>query len=124
MNKSSRTPLLIIFVTVFIDLLGFGIVLPLLPRYAKHFQATGWELGLLMAKAKVPAVKPEHLGTLHTLRQIVEFLCAGEPAASAVGYSPLNPAADAAGSPGVDRVLPVRGISTKIGQRGARCGRG
>jgi MFS transporter, DHA1 family, tetracycline resistance protein len=33
----SRKPLLIIFVTVFIDLLGFGIVLPLLPRYAEHF---------------------------------------------------------------------------------------
>lgn len=33
----SRKPLLIIFVTVFVDLLGFGIVLPLLPRYAEHF---------------------------------------------------------------------------------------
>lgn len=47
--KSSRTPLLIIFITVFIDLLGFGIVLPLLPRYAKHFEAGGLTLGLLMA---------------------------------------------------------------------------
>jgi len=47
--KSPRAPLLIIFVTVFIDLLGFGIVLPLLPRYAKHFQASGLTLGLLMA---------------------------------------------------------------------------
>lgn len=46
---SKRTPLAIIFVTVFIDLLGFGIVLPLLPRYAKAFNATPWELGLLMA---------------------------------------------------------------------------
>lgn len=34
---SSRKPLLVIFVTVFIDLLGFGIVLPLLPRYGEHF---------------------------------------------------------------------------------------
>ena len=33
----SKSPLLIIFVTVFIDLLGFGIVLPLLPRYGEHF---------------------------------------------------------------------------------------
>src|SRR5262249_53024193 len=33
----------------------------------------------------VPAVKPEHLGTLHTLRQIAEFLCAGEPGALATG---------------------------------------
>lgn len=45
----SRSPLLIIFLTVFIDLLGFGIVLPLLPRYGEHFDAAGWQLGLLMA---------------------------------------------------------------------------
>jgi MFS family permease len=49
LSRSSRTPLLIIFITVFIDLLGFGIVLPLLPRYAKHFHASGPTLGLLMA---------------------------------------------------------------------------
>lgn len=49
MSNSSRTPLLIIFITVFIDLLGFGIVLPLLPRYAAHFEASGRTLGLLMA---------------------------------------------------------------------------
>ena len=49
MSKSSRTPLLIIFVTVFIDLLGFGIVLPILPRYAEHFQVSKMTLGLLMA---------------------------------------------------------------------------
>jgi DHA1 family tetracycline resistance protein-like MFS transporter len=47
----SRGSLLVIFLTVFIDLLGFGMVLPLLPIYAdtlgvdKH----GVELGLLMA---------------------------------------------------------------------------
>src|SRR5262245_12281029 len=40
---------MIIFITVFIDLLGFGIVLPLLPRYAKHFNTSGPTLGLLMA---------------------------------------------------------------------------
>ncbi|MEK6261198.1 MAG: MFS transporter [Planctomycetota bacterium] len=45
----SRKPLLIIFITVFIDLLGFAIVLPLLPRYGRHFEATKFELGLLMA---------------------------------------------------------------------------
>ena len=53
MSKSARTPLLIIFLTVFIDLLGFGIVLPLLPRYAKSFQASGLTLGLLMASFSV-----------------------------------------------------------------------
>ncbi|GIX03299.1 MAG: tetracycline resistance MFS efflux pump [Planctomycetaceae bacterium] len=44
-----RSPLLIIFFTVFIDLLGFGIVLPLLPRYAEYYHASGLVLGLLMA---------------------------------------------------------------------------
>ena len=48
-TKSSKSPLLIVFVTVFIDLLGFAIVLPLLPRYASAFQATGLTIGFLMA---------------------------------------------------------------------------
>ncbi|MGQ0732782.1 MAG: MFS transporter [Acidobacteriota bacterium] len=41
------TPLAIIFVTVFIDLLGFGIIIPLLPFYAESFGATGFAVGLL-----------------------------------------------------------------------------
>lgn len=43
--------LLVIFLTVFIDLLGFGIVLPLLPNYAQQFTVdeSGWLIGLLMA---------------------------------------------------------------------------
>jgi MFS family permease len=44
-----RSSLAIIFVTVFIDLLGFAIVLPLLPRYGEYFHADGAVLGLLMA---------------------------------------------------------------------------
>ncbi len=47
--KPKKTGLLLVFVTVFIDLLGFGIVLPLLPRYGRHFHADGFQLGLLMA---------------------------------------------------------------------------
>ena len=34
---------------MFVDLLGFGIVLPLLPRYAEYFNADGLTLGLLVA---------------------------------------------------------------------------
>src|ERR1043165_10182528 len=43
--------LFIIFLTVFIDLLGFGMVLPLLPIYADSFtlDESGFTLGLLMA---------------------------------------------------------------------------
>ena len=48
MAKSSKASLGVIFVTVFIDLLGFGIVLPLLPRYGKYFEAVHL-LGPLMA---------------------------------------------------------------------------
>jgi MFS family permease len=35
--KSNRAALLIVFLVVFIDLLGFGIILPLLPRYADTY---------------------------------------------------------------------------------------
>src|ERR671925_125451 len=38
-SSSSRSALLIVFLVVFIDLLGFGIVLPLLPRFADTYVA-------------------------------------------------------------------------------------
>ncbi len=41
------SPLVIIFVTVFIDLLGFGIIIPLLPFYAETFGASAMVVGLL-----------------------------------------------------------------------------
>jgi MFS family permease len=43
-----RSPLLVIFLTVFIDLVGFGICLPLLPKYASRYGAVGWEIGAAM----------------------------------------------------------------------------
>lgn len=49
LSAPSRGSLLIIFLVVFIDLLGFGIVLPLLARYGEHFNATGIQLAVLMA---------------------------------------------------------------------------
>ena len=45
----TRKPLLVIFLTVFIDLVGFGIVLPLLPIYSDQFGAKGWMIGAIMA---------------------------------------------------------------------------
>ncbi|HMJ24292.1 MAG TPA: MFS transporter [Pyrinomonadaceae bacterium] len=50
-----RSPLLVIFITVFIDLVGFGIVIPVLPYYAEgsHFGATPREVGLLFASYSV-----------------------------------------------------------------------
>jgi MFS family permease len=44
-----KSPLVIIFLTVFIDLVGFGIVLPLLPTYSHQFGAAGWMVGGIMA---------------------------------------------------------------------------
>lgn len=41
--------MLILFLVVFIDLVGFGIVIPILPYYAKQFGASATELGWLMA---------------------------------------------------------------------------
>lgn len=51
MEGPSRGSLSIIFATVFIDLLGFGMVLPILPLYAQAFDTdeAGWKLGMLMA---------------------------------------------------------------------------
>lgn len=37
-----------IFLTVFIDLVGFGIILPMTPHLARHFSATGLQIGGLM----------------------------------------------------------------------------
>ncbi len=51
-SKKLRTgSLLVIFLTVFVDLLGFGLVMPLLPIYAKQYAMDpgGWTIGLLMA---------------------------------------------------------------------------
>lgn len=44
-----KPSLFVIFLTVFIDLVGFGIVLPLLPIFAKSLEASGIVIGCLMA---------------------------------------------------------------------------
>jgi multidrug resistance protein len=41
------SPLFVIFLTVFIDMVGFGIVIPVLPLYAEHFHATPVQIGWL-----------------------------------------------------------------------------
>lgn len=59
--EARRGSLLVIFLTVFVDLLGFGMVLPLLPIYAKYFAAehgfdkvtTGIMIGSLMSSFSV-----------------------------------------------------------------------
>lgn len=48
-TESTRSRLLVIFMTVFIDLVGFGIILPLSPFLAREFHASPLEVGLLMS---------------------------------------------------------------------------
>lgn len=60
-EPSSRKPLLVIFVTVFIDLLGFGIVLPLLPRYGEHFLPADIQLA---TQALPPSAAPGYVAAV------------------------------------------------------------
>jgi MFS transporter, DHA1 family, tetracycline resistance protein len=50
-----RSPLLVIFITIFIDLVGFGIVIPVLPFYVEgtKFGATPRAVGLLFASYSI-----------------------------------------------------------------------
>ncbi len=50
-EKFFTTPLIIIFITIFIDLIGFGMVIPILPFYAssEQFNATPFEVGMLFS---------------------------------------------------------------------------
>ncbi len=47
MNR--KPSILIVFLTVFIDLIGFGIVVPLVPVYSRHFGADGLIIGVVIA---------------------------------------------------------------------------
>jgi MFS family permease len=51
--KNRKPSLVIIFLTVFMDLIGFGIVLPLLPRYSERFGAEGFMIGVIIASFSV-----------------------------------------------------------------------
>jgi MFS transporter, DHA1 family, tetracycline resistance protein len=50
---TSQRPLLIILLIVFVNLLGFGIIIPLLPFYADHMGASPLAVGLLFATYSV-----------------------------------------------------------------------
>jgi MFS family permease len=47
MNR--KPSLLVVFLTVFIDLIGFGIVVPLVPIYSRHYGANGFVIGAIFA---------------------------------------------------------------------------
>ena len=44
-----KSALFVIFVTVFIDLIGFGMIIPLSPYLAREFNASEFQVGLLMS---------------------------------------------------------------------------
>ena len=47
MNR--KPSILVILLTVFLDLVGFGIVVPLVPLFSRHYGASGWLIGLIIA---------------------------------------------------------------------------
>src|SRR4051812_14088986 len=47
MARNQRSPLFIIFTTVLIDLIGFGMVIPLISLYGRHYGADGLQLAIL-----------------------------------------------------------------------------
>ncbi len=47
-SSSHKGVLGVIFLTVFLDLVGFGIVIPILPIYSHDNHAKGWEIGAIM----------------------------------------------------------------------------
>lgn len=46
--KISKSSLFAVYFTVFIDILGFSIILPMLPYYAQSFGANGTQVGMLL----------------------------------------------------------------------------
>lgn len=49
MSDQKKSPLRVIFLTVFIYLVGFGVIIPLTPLMGKEFGATPTQVGLLMS---------------------------------------------------------------------------
>ncbi|MFM8912808.1 MAG: MFS transporter [Flammeovirgaceae bacterium] len=42
-----RSPLFVLFITIFIDMLGFGIIIPILPIFSKELGAQDYQVGLI-----------------------------------------------------------------------------
>lgn len=48
MAQNNKRPLVILFITIFFDLVAFGIVIPILPIYAEDLGASGTLIGVIM----------------------------------------------------------------------------
>lgn len=65
MTKRRGSPLIPIFLIVFVDLIGFGIIIPLLPLYARSFNASPAVVGLLLASySLMQMVASPYIGAL------------------------------------------------------------
>jgi MFS transporter, DHA1 family, tetracycline resistance protein len=42
-----KSPLIVIFITIFLDMLGFGIIIPILPIFSKELGAADYQVGLI-----------------------------------------------------------------------------
>lgn len=51
--RRKKSPLMVIFTTVFMDLVGFGMIIPLLPIFGEKLGASGWTLGALGASYSI-----------------------------------------------------------------------
>src|SRR5687767_11322932 len=46
-KRKPRSPIFVIFTTVLVDLIGFGMVIPLIGLYGRHYGADGLRLSIL-----------------------------------------------------------------------------
>ena len=51
-----RSRFVTIFLVVFINVFGFGMILPLLPYYASEFNAANWVIGMLAASYALASI--------------------------------------------------------------------
>src|SRR5438445_4945554 len=49
LDQKTRSPLAVLFMTVFLDLLGFGMIIPILQLYGKSMHATDVQTGFLLS---------------------------------------------------------------------------
>lgn len=80
--KSKKSQLAIIFVTVFLYLVGFGVVIPIVPILSKNFGASSFQIGLLLSAYSLMqfifAPFWGHLSDRYGRRPILLFCLLGE----------------------------------------------